>query len=107
MPVCRACQFYGVGVKKVASDRPTTRHPCTLALAPIPRQDVNLGQYLREAKAHNVTDLVRVCEASYSSREVEAAGIRLHVRGLRLFESMWVYVCIGQGAGSIMTTPSL
>lgn len=36
-------------------------------------------QYIREARAHNVTDMVRVCEPSYSAKDVEAAGIRVHV----------------------------
>lgn len=44
-------------------------------------QESNLHLYLREAKRHNVTDLVRVCEECYPAKEVEAAGITMHVRG--------------------------
>lgn len=40
-------------------------------------RDSNLPQYLREAKHHNVTALVRVCEPTYSTAEVEAAGIQM------------------------------
>lgn len=43
-------------------------------------QESNLHLYLREAKRHNVTDLVRVCEECYPAKEVEAAGITMHVR---------------------------
>lgn len=54
-------------------------------------------QYIREARAHNVTDIVRVCEPSYSAKEVEAAGIRLHVRRFRCLS---VYLCpVPPGAG--------
>lgn len=39
----------------------------------------NLHLYLKEAKRHNVTDFVRVCEEMYPATEVEKAGINLHV----------------------------
>lgn len=39
----------------------------------------NLHLYLKEAKKHNVTDVVRVCEEMYPATEVEKAGINLHV----------------------------
>lgn len=45
-------------------------------------KDMNLHIYLEHLKAHNVTDLVRVCEEKeYSAAKVEEAGIRMHVRG--------------------------
>ncbi|KAH7480059.1 hypothetical protein PRIC1_008390 [Phytophthora ramorum] len=40
--------------------------------------DSNLHIYLKELKKHNVTDLVRACEVTYSSESVEAAGIHVH-----------------------------
>uniref|UniRef100_M4C2X5 Tyrosine specific protein phosphatases domain-containing protein n=1 Tax=Hyaloperonospora arabidopsidis (strain Emoy2) TaxID=559515 RepID=M4C2X5_HYAAE len=40
--------------------------------------DSNLHIYLKELKRHNVTDLVRACEVTYSSESVEAAGIRVY-----------------------------
>ncbi|TDH67859.1 hypothetical protein CCR75_001946 [Bremia lactucae] len=40
--------------------------------------DSNLHVYLKELKKHNVTDLVRACEVTYSSESVKAAGIHVH-----------------------------
>lgn len=40
--------------------------------------DSNLHLYLKELKKHNVTDLVRACEVTYSRESVEAAGIKVH-----------------------------
>lgn len=36
--------------------------------------------YLKEMIRNNVTDLVRVCEPTYSRSYVEASGIKVHVR---------------------------
>lgn len=38
----------------------------------------NIDLYLREMKRHSVTDLVRVCDPTYSRRTVEQHGIRVH-----------------------------
>lgn len=38
----------------------------------------NLDLYLKELKRYNVTDLVRVCDPTYSRETVERQGIRLH-----------------------------
>lgn len=40
--------------------------------------DSNLHLYLKELKKHNVTDLVRACEGTYSRESVQAAGIHVH-----------------------------
>ena len=40
--------------------------------------DNNLHIYIKEMKRHNVTDLVRACEPTYTKEQVEAAGIRVH-----------------------------
>lgn len=51
------------GLKFLIMDRPT---------------DFNLPTYLRELKKSGVTDIVRVCEPTYSTEEVEKAGISMH-----------------------------
>jgi protein tyrosine phosphatase type 4A len=38
----------------------------------------NLHLYIKECKRHNVTDIVRVCEPTYGSSDLAAAGIGLH-----------------------------
>lgn len=38
----------------------------------------NLELYLREMKKHGVSDLVRVCDPTYSKEAVEREGIRVH-----------------------------
>lgn len=40
--------------------------------------DSNLHLYLKELKRHNVMDLVRACEVTYSRDSVQAAGITVH-----------------------------
>lgn len=40
--------------------------------------DSSLAYYIKEFSAQGVTDVVRVCEASYSADRVRAAGISLH-----------------------------
>ena len=42
-------------------------------------KDANLHLYLKECKKHNVSHIVRISEPSYSTEEVETAGIALHV----------------------------
>ena len=38
----------------------------------------NLHQYIKECKKHNVSDIVRVCEPTYSATDLKRAGIVLH-----------------------------
>lgn len=38
----------------------------------------NVHLYIRECRKHSVTDIVRVCEATYPRSEFESAGIILH-----------------------------
>jgi protein tyrosine phosphatase type 4A len=38
----------------------------------------NLHTYIKECKKHNVTDIVRVCEPTYSETNLTKAGIQLH-----------------------------
>jgi len=38
----------------------------------------NLHLYIRECRKHHVTDVVRVCESTYSSSGLETAGISVH-----------------------------
>lgn len=40
--------------------------------------DGNIELYLREMKRHGVTELVRVCDPTYSKEPVERKGIRIH-----------------------------
>lgn len=40
--------------------------------------ELNLPTYLRELKKAGVTNIVRVCEPSYSAEEVEKSGISMH-----------------------------
>ncbi len=42
-----------------------------------PRQS-NLHLYIKEMRKHSVSDLVRVCEPTYSGAELQQAGIALH-----------------------------
>jgi protein tyrosine phosphatase type 4A len=42
-----------------------------------PRQ-ANLYLYIKELRNQHVTDVVRVCEPTYSGKELESAGIGLH-----------------------------
>ena len=38
----------------------------------------NLHLYIKECKRHNVSDVVRVCEPTYSGQDLKTAGIELH-----------------------------
>ncbi|KAI3637052.1 hypothetical protein MIR68_004758 [Amoeboaphelidium protococcarum] len=40
--------------------------------------DNNIGEYIKEFKKNNVSDVVRVCERSYSSAPLDKEGISLH-----------------------------
>ncbi|PJF16859.1 hypothetical protein PSACC_03336 [Paramicrosporidium saccamoebae] len=40
--------------------------------------DGNIDLYLRELKKHGVTEIVRVCDPTYSRERVEQQGIRVH-----------------------------
>jgi protein tyrosine phosphatase type 4A len=42
-----------------------------------PRQ-ANLHFYIKEMRKHHVTDVVRVCEVTYTANELTQAGIQLH-----------------------------
>ena len=42
-----------------------------------PRQG-NLHYYIKEMRKHHVTDVVRVCEVTYTANELTLAGIKLH-----------------------------
>ena len=40
--------------------------------------DPTLLQYIEELQRQRVTDVVRVCESTYSPKRLEAAGIKCH-----------------------------
>ncbi|KNE57889.1 hypothetical protein AMAG_04734 [Allomyces macrogynus ATCC 38327] len=40
--------------------------------------DTNLPQYIRELERHQVTDVVRACEPTYSGDVLESHGIKIH-----------------------------
>lgn len=40
--------------------------------------DVNVEAYIKEFKAHNVSDLVRACECSYSAERIIKGGVNVH-----------------------------
>ncbi len=40
--------------------------------------NANLDAYIKDMKAHNVTDLAHACEAPYDGSRVASAGIRMH-----------------------------
>lgn len=51
--------------------------PMKFLIMDTPRQS-NLHLYIKEMKKHSVTDVVRVCEPTYTSAELDAAGMCLH-----------------------------
>jgi len=52
------------------------RGPLRFLISDAPK-DSNLNLYLKEFKKHNVTHVVRISEPSYSTAELQAAGIGL------------------------------
>lgn len=42
--------------------------------------DANVHVYLKELQNYKVTDIVRACEPTYATEQVQAAGIHVHVR---------------------------
>jgi hypothetical protein len=56
--------------------------------------DSNLMDYVFEFKKHNVTDVVRVCERSYSTRLLEQNGIQVHVRSVTSKQTMMSYILV-------------
>jgi len=63
----------------MTGSRPTflSKAPMNFLIMDSPRTS-NIHQYIRECKKHNVTDVVRVCEPSYSEAPLKKAGIALH-----------------------------
>jgi len=53
------------------------KEPMKFLIMDAPRSN-NLHQYIKEFRTHNVTDVVRVCEATYPEAELTRAGISLH-----------------------------
>lgn len=51
--------------------------PLRFLIMDAPRQN-NLHLYVKECRKHHVTDVVRVCEATYPASAMESAGISLH-----------------------------
>lgn len=51
--------------------------PLKFLIMDAPRPN-NLHLYIKECKKHNVTDVVRVCEPTYSETDLIKAGIQLH-----------------------------
>lgn len=68
----------GSGAVNIGS-RPTLIHvsPMRFLIMDAPRQS-NLHLYLKEMKKHLVSDVVRVCEATYDTNELASAGVRCH-----------------------------
>jgi protein tyrosine phosphatase type 4A len=40
--------------------------------------DVNIEAYIKEFKAHNVTELVRACECGYNAERIVKSGVTVH-----------------------------
>jgi protein tyrosine phosphatase type 4A len=51
--------------------------PMRFLIMDAPRQS-NLHLYIKEMKKHSVSDVVRVCEPTYHSAELDSAGMGLH-----------------------------
>mmetsp|Transcript_26943 Transcript_26943/g.41316 ORF Transcript_26943/g.41316 Transcript_26943/m.41316 type:complete len:177 (+) Transcript_26943:1-531(+) len=68
--------MYGTGAMLT---RPTLMEvkPMRFLIMDAPLQS-NLHLYIKECRKHHVTDVVRVCEPTYSSNELANAGIKLH-----------------------------
>lgn len=62
-----------IGTKPTLLELPKMR----FLIMDAPRQQ-NIHLYIKEMSKHSVTDLVRVCEPTYSGAELQQAGITLH-----------------------------
>mmetsp|Transcript_38205 Transcript_38205/g.43609 ORF Transcript_38205/g.43609 Transcript_38205/m.43609 type:complete len:212 (+) Transcript_38205:306-941(+) len=66
-------------LKTMIGSRPTSLSvpPMRFLIMDAPRQ-TNLHLYIKEMKKHSVSDVVRVCEPTYQSGELDRAGMVLH-----------------------------
>lgn len=66
-------------LKTMIASRPTfiSVPPMRFLIMDAPRQS-NLHLYIKEMKKHSVSDVVRVCEPTYHSGELDSAGMVLH-----------------------------
>jgi protein tyrosine phosphatase type IVA len=65
-----------IGTKPTLIANPA-KFPMQFLIMDAPRQ-ANLHLYIKECRKHHVTDLVRVCEKTYSTAELQAAGISVY-----------------------------
>ncbi|KAL7750156.1 hypothetical protein RI367_004328 [Sorochytrium milnesiophthora] len=71
--------------------------------------DSNLALYIKELEKHNVRDVVRACDPTYSKEPLEAKGIRVHELNFKDGDpppahvvTEWLTLCVqrfGQGGG--------
>ena len=69
----------GTGASVSIGTKPTLieHKPMRFLIMDAPRQ-ANLHIYIKEMRKHHVVDVVRVCEPTYHSGELNSAGIDLH-----------------------------
>ena len=65
-----------IGTKPTLIANPA-KYPMRFLIMDAPRQ-ANLHLYIKECRKNHVTDLVRVCERTYSTTELQAAGISVY-----------------------------
>lgn len=65
-----------IGTKPTLIANPA-KYPMRFLIMDAPRQ-ANLHLYIKEMRKQHVTDVVRVCEKTYASAELQAAGIAVH-----------------------------
>jgi protein tyrosine phosphatase type 4A len=65
-----------IGTKPTLIANPA-KFPMKFLIMDAPRQS-NLHLYIKECRKNHVTDLVRVCEKTYSTTELQAAGISVY-----------------------------